>query len=156
MRQQVEQFNDSSLLSLSLSHSLSLILWHPSLSLVEVSLKQRRTRGSWGPPVRVSEILDLRPSLSLFLYFSPLLPCVCRLLLPPPPPRPPTPITGEPVDRRGWARARGFTCASSRGQANWLSFPTQLLPTNPPTTSLNLSSNPPPHSPPLCYTILCS
>lgn len=23
-----------------------------------------------------------------------------------------------------WARARGFACASSRGQANWLSFPT--------------------------------
>lgn len=37
-----------------------------------------------------------------------------------------------------WARARGFACASSRGQANWLSFPTNSAhyPSNPSKSTL--------------------
>lgn len=76
------------------------------------------TRGLW------SRTRVRNPGPSLTFSFS-LLPCSC---------------SWRWVDIRGWARARGFACASSRGQANWLSFPPNLCPPAPPTIPLNRPS----------------
>lgn len=87
---------------------------------IQVFLKQRqwRTHAAYGP-VRVSEILDLL-SLSPSLSF-------------------PVPVADD-GSIYGSARARGFACASSRGQANWLSFSPNLCPPAPPTIPLNRPS----------------